>query len=239
MKAASVRRKRWAHQVAQKVLISHIHNYVACLKWETVPIDDPRYYFVQLPTQEDYDHLVRDLEETGELQIVSMEKNEKWIMIPILNVIRYTICFEDKEMWYESRRPEDEGKKSVPDVAYLIVDREVLSGGKRFKSRKNFKKFLNNVRMAFFDLANSQFTEVWLKKEIKKSKSDRQVYKDSGMSEKEVRKWVRNQRKGDRAANNPSLMPTIRRLLRKELYAGKRKEFDKKIERLRKMGFWL
>jgi hypothetical protein len=237
--AVSVRLKRWSRQVAQKVIISHIQNYVACLKWETALIEDPRYYPVPLPTHEDYNHLVRDIEETGELQIVSGGDDEKWILVPTLNVIRSSICFEGKDLVLESRRPEDEGKENVPDVAYFVVDKSVLSDGRRFKSRKNFGRLLDDARVMFFDITNPQFNEAWIKEEVKKHRALRQTYKASGMPEKEVQKWVRKQGKGDRKANNPSLTPTPRRLLRKEFYAGKRKNFDKKIERLRKMGFWL
>lgn len=237
--AAALRLNRWAKQVAQKVIISHIQNWVAGQKWGANIISDPRYYPVPLPTCEDYEHLVRDIEDTGELQIVSGGDNEKWVLVPTLNVIRYLINFNGKDIWYESRRPEDEGWGGAPDVAYFVVDRNILSDRKRFKSRKDFRKLIGDVRAIFFDIANPQFTEAWIKKEVRDSKTLRQRFKDSGMTEKEVRKLVRKNKQGDRLANNPSLKPTVRRLLRKEFYSGKRKNFDKKIERLREMGFWL
>jgi len=238
-----IRLKKWARQTAQKIIISHINNYVACQKWGTPLIanspDSPYRHPVPLPTYTDYEKLVRDMEETGELPIVSGGENEKWMLIPTLNVMHGSIFVDGREVWYESRRPEEEDKKEVPNIAYLVVDKNILSDRKKFKSRKNFRKFIEDVRAIFFDVANPLYTKAWVKEEVRNSKTLRQRYKDSGKPEKEVQKWVRTQGRGDREANNPSLRPTPRRILRKELYASERKNFDKKIERLRKMGFWL
>jgi hypothetical protein len=237
--AVSDRRKIWARQVAQKVLISHIQNYITCLKWETALITNPQYYPVPLPTYEDYEHLVRDIEETGELQIVSGGENKKWMLVPTLNVIRYPICFEGKDLWYESRRPEDEGRKNVPDVAYFVADRNVLSNEKSFKSRKNFRKFINNVRAVFFEETNKEFAQMWVNQERRVSLTLQRRYRNDGMPEKEVQKIVRKTKIGNRKANHPSLRATPRRLVQKEFYPGKRKQFDKTLERLKEMGFWL
>jgi hypothetical protein len=232
--SVSYRAKIRHRKIAQKIIISHIKNYLGSVLWAVNLIDDDRYPSVQLPNYKDYEYVLSDLNEGG-LSFVSEKSNRGLILVAVPNA--YIKRTDDGKLKWEHRL-EDEGKKDIPKIAYLVINEELLSekNDKRFKCR-DMKKFLEKVRAVFAPDLIKKFLENMAKMEYKDAKSYTEHLKGSGANKKTITTYSylnNNQVKIGRPAKI-----TPKSIIRRDFFQDNRKKMDDAIRELRKIGISL
>ncbi|MFH1608691.1 MAG: hypothetical protein ABH951_01580 [Patescibacteria group bacterium] len=242
--STSKRKEMRARRMAQKIIISHIRNYLGSVLWGVNLIEDYRYHPMPLPTYRDYETLISTIK-NDELFFPENPDCGR-VLVGIQNIY---FVRKNGEL-YEERRPEDIEKEDVPKVAYLVVNENIFrnENKKRFKCR-NMKKLLQDIRaLALLKLVKLDDKGKEKKDKIgpmlmgefntKEIKSYKDYLRDLGYSKEKINQLTRKNARLDYKMNRMSKDLTFKDSIRKEFFKN-RKTFNKKLERLKKVGLAL
>ena len=230
------------HQkLAQKIIISHIKNYLGSILWGVNLIEDGEHFSVPLPTYRDYESLLSDLAD-GEL-FTPVSPSDGRVLVAVNNFYIHRKDGKKDGPLLREIRPEDEGMDDPPKVAYLVVNEKLLQekNDRRFKCR-DMKKFLEEVRTITAPVLIKETLENVVRDRIndakkcsEKSYSD--ILKDSNYRKTTISMYSRMNKK-PRKLGRPAQM-TPKSVIRKDYFQDDRKRMDDTIRKLRRMGISL